>query len=100
MTSVGGHHVPGTPYDWRHGYIPLNAEPAAKNRKGSKVVETLQRKEVGGKSSSEMDASIRAAVGRSTVGTRAGPQALQRERKTPKTEPDVRYYDGCGYART
>lgn len=90
MTSAGGHHVPGTPYNWEHGYVPLNAETAIKNRKGSKVVEALRGKEVGGKSSREMDASIRAAAGRSTVAAHAGPQAPQRVRKTPKTEADVR----------
>lgn len=32
LASRNGHHVPGTPYDWRHGYIPLNARVAAKYR--------------------------------------------------------------------
>ena len=94
MTSARGHHVPGTPYDWRHGYVPLNAQTAAKNRKGSKVVETLRRKEVGGKSSKEMDASIRAAVGRSGVAGSAGRQAPERTRKAPRTEVDVRSMSG------
>ena len=90
MTSAGGHHVPGTPYNWEHGYVPLNAKTAIKNRKGSKVVEELRGKEVGGNSSREMDASIRAAAGRSTVAAHASPQAPQLARRPPKTEADVR----------
>ena len=71
MTSAGGRHVPGTPYNWEHGYIPLNAATAAKNRKGSKVVESLRKKEAAGKAprddaaiSRDMDRAIRAAAGR------------------------------------
>ena len=71
MTSTGGRHVPGTPYNWEHGYIPLNAATAAKNRKGSKVVESLRKKEAAGKApqddaatSRSMDHAIRSAAGR------------------------------------
>lgn len=28
--AIGGRHVPGTPYNWRHGWEPLNAATAAR----------------------------------------------------------------------
>lgn len=28
LASANGHHIPGTPYDWRHGWIPLNVATA------------------------------------------------------------------------
>lgn len=33
LAARNGRHIPGTDYNWRHGYIPLNAETAARWRK-------------------------------------------------------------------
>lgn len=33
MAAVSGHHVPGTDFNWRHGYHPLNEATALKYRK-------------------------------------------------------------------
>lgn len=32
LASRDGHHIPGTPYEWKHGYHPLSPELAAKFR--------------------------------------------------------------------
>lgn len=47
MAGAGGHHVPGTPYSWRHGWEPLNVTTAIKYRKGKKTVERLRKHPLG-----------------------------------------------------
>lgn len=50
-TAVGGHHVPGTPYNWRHDWEPLNATTAAQHGKpwaGSKPSSSGGSKPSGG----------------------------------------------------
>lgn len=49
-----GHHIPGTPYEWRHGYIPLTHRIAKRygklhafrERRETKVVNRVQAKNV------------------------------------------------------
>jgi hypothetical protein len=33
LAAVNGHHVPGTAYNWKHGYIPLNVQTALLHKK-------------------------------------------------------------------
>lgn len=48
LASAGGHHVPGTGYDWRHTWIPLT-ESAARSHFGGKVPEGWSPGKGGGK---------------------------------------------------
>lgn len=43
LASVGGRHVPGTAYEWRHGWIPLNAQVAARFRKRFRKLSPTQQ---------------------------------------------------------
>lgn len=43
LASVGGRHVPGTAYEWRHGWIPLNARVAARFRKRFRKLSAAQQ---------------------------------------------------------
>lgn len=46
LAAVNGRHVPGTPYNWKHGYIPLNAHTAAAHGKGFWETPNGKRKSV------------------------------------------------------
>jgi hypothetical protein len=97
MAAVQGHHVPGTPYHWEHGYKPLDAETARKNR----------HKWAGGSSHRDAHVEHAATPTASTPRTAApvrdtkgflGRYDTWRSNLTPAQDKAVRFYQSPGYA--